>query len=138
MTLGECAEYGKPAGMTPGNGSEDKLSKSLIGKSRLLPLWRVLRMFLVINIYRSFSPPDERQDHPTTQTSLKVLATMKLATFRAKLIKALRVPRSVSRDMVQVWLHVEDGFVELNDDDHSLDWYGIDDGSNLFVYITVQ
>ena len=44
----------------------------------------------------------------------------------------------MSRDIVQIWLHVEDGFVELSDDDHNLDWYGIDDGSNLFVYITVQ
>lgn len=137
MTLGGFAEHGKPVAMPPRNAIEDKLSKSLIGKS-YSPLRYALRMFLVIDVYRCAFPPNERQDHPTAPTSLKVLATMKLATFRAKLTKALRIPRSPGRNIIQVWLLVQDRFVELDDDDRSLDWYGIEDESDIFVYVTVQ
>ncbi|KAL4077235.1 hypothetical protein V8B97DRAFT_1915339 [Scleroderma yunnanense] len=71
-------KHGKPIEAPPKSSGEDKLSKSLI----------------VINVYHCNLPPNERLDHPGTPTSLKVLSTMKLATFRPKLIKALRLPRT--------------------------------------------
>ncbi|KAL4067794.1 hypothetical protein J3A83DRAFT_4096673 [Scleroderma citrinum] len=129
-------KHGKPIEAPPKSSGEDKLSKSLIGNSSLLSPGGILRLFIVINVYHCNLPPNERLDHPGTPTSLKVLSTMKLATFRPKLIKALRLPRTVSRDMVRVWLHVQDRFVELCDDDHTLDWYGIHDRSDVFICIT--
>lgn len=60
---------------------------------------------------------------------------MKIRAFRLKLIKTFRLrPSVVSR----VWLRMQDGFVELVDDGTTLDWFGIDNESDIFLSVTEQ
>lgn len=113
-----CNKHGRPSERLPGGGDDTKLSKSLIN----------------VNVYRCLTRPGE-QSHASKPTPLKTLPTTKVAIFRLQLMKTLKLPRSVSRNMVEIWLSMEDGFVELCDDSHDLGWYGIENGSDVFVTV---
>ncbi|KIK98080.1 hypothetical protein PAXRUDRAFT_824262 [Paxillus rubicundulus Ve08.2h10] len=116
-----CNKHGRPAESSDRNGNEDKLSKSLID----------------IVVQRCTTTPTTQFDPGDTvgpPIRIKVLSTMKMAVFRSKLIKSLKVPRGRNRETVQVWLPMHDGYVSLDNNEHSLEWYGIEDGSHVFVY----
>ncbi|KIJ16977.1 hypothetical protein PAXINDRAFT_132022 [Paxillus involutus ATCC 200175] len=116
-----CNKHGRPAELSDRNENEDKLSRSLIA----------------IVVQRCATAPTTRLDPGDTAGSpivIKVLSTMKMAVFRSKLIKSLQVPRRRNREAVQVWLRMHDGYVSLDNDEHSLEWYGIEDGSHVLVY----
>ncbi|KAI6166847.1 hypothetical protein EDD17DRAFT_1541543 [Pisolithus thermaeus] len=114
-----CNKHGKPSEVLPRKGDDNKLSKSLIN----------------VNVYRCLIRPEKEQRHTGEATRIKTLPTTKIAVFRLQVMKALKLPRSVVRDIFEVWLSLEDGFVKLCDDSHDLGWYGIEDGSNIFVTV---
>ncbi|KIJ69172.1 hypothetical protein HYDPIDRAFT_80917 [Hydnomerulius pinastri MD-312] len=115
-----CNKHGRPADAFMKVKKEDKLSKSLIA----------------INVQRCLAQPDARLGKESTSgppISLQILSTMKMGVFRSKLIKSLKLPRPRSRGEVQVWLRMSDGCVLLGDDEHNLEWYGIEEGSHVLV-----
>lgn len=114
-----CNKHGRPAEALPRKGDDNKLSNSLI----------------TVNVYRCLTRPDKDQRHTNKLTQIKTLPTTKIAVFRLQLTKALKLPRSVGRNMVEIWLCMEDGFVELCDDSHDLSWFGIENGSDVFVTV---
>lgn len=65
--------------------------------------------------------------------SLRVLKSMTLSVLRLKLIKSLKISHP-TREAVQVWLKLRDGYVPLSNDAHNLEWYGIENGTHLVVY----
>ncbi|KAI6045604.1 hypothetical protein EDC04DRAFT_3053971 [Pisolithus marmoratus] len=114
-----CNKHGKPSEGLPRRGGDTKLSKSLIN----------------VNVYQCITPLDKEQRHTSKATRVKTLPTTKIAIFKLQVMKALKLPRSVSRDVVEIWLCMEDGFVKLCDDSHDLGWYGIEGGSDVFVTV---
>ncbi|KAF9246350.1 hypothetical protein BU15DRAFT_40093 [Melanogaster broomeanus] len=115
-----CSKHGRPAELSVQNKNEDKLSKSMIA----------------IVVQRCLTTPGTQPvDTTSSPILLKVLSTMKMGIFRLKLIKSLKMPRRRNREAVQVWLQMHDGYVSLDNDEHNLEWYGIEDGSQVLVYI---
>lgn len=90
--------------------------------------------FTGVIVQRSANNPTNQHDLMHTinpPISIKVLKSMRLSTFRLKLIKSLKIPR---REAIQVWLKLRDGYVMLDNDGHDLEWYGIEDGTHLVLY----
>ncbi|KAF9227719.1 RNI-like protein [Gyrodon lividus] len=120
-----CSKHGRPTELSGQNENEDKLRKSLIA----------------IVVQRCAMIPStqlESGDTAGPPITLKVLSTMKMGVFRSKLIKSLKIHRCRNREAVQVWLRMHDGYVSLDNDEHNLEWYGIEDGSHVLVYIQEQ
>lgn len=58
---------------------------------------------------------------------------MKLQTLQLKLRKTFKVPPKAE---IHLYLEMSDTVAELESgDSHDLIWWGLDDGSNLFVFI---
>ncbi|KAI6109640.1 hypothetical protein F5141DRAFT_1004120 [Pisolithus sp. B1] len=114
-----CNKHGKPSEVLPRKGDDNKLSNSLIN----------------VNVYRCLIRPEKEHRHTGKPTRVRTLPTTKIAVFKLQLMRALELPRSVGRDAIEVWLSMEDGFVELCDDSHDLSWYGIEDESDVFLTV---
>lgn len=57
---------------------------------------------------------------------------MSIHSFRLKIRKALKSPPSAS---IRIWLKMsDDSFVQM-DGDQDLSWWGIENGSDVFVYV---
>ena len=72
-------------------------------------------------------------------TTLRVLPTMGMRTFRLKLLKALRAPPDVvRRGQVDVYLVMEDDKLTKLDtiqDSRDLAWWGVQNGSQVVVFL---
>lgn len=70
---------------------------------------------------------------------LRVLPTTPLRVLRLKILKILHLPSSRQANLA-LYVMMQDGqFVQISHDYHDKDrdllWYGINDGSDLFVYV---
>lgn len=70
---------------------------------------------------------------------LKILPTMSLRTFRSKVFKFLKSPeQKVAATSVQLWLKLRDGkyaSMDFAHDSQALDWWGLETGSDIYVYL---
>lgn len=67
--------------------------------------------------------------------SIKVLPSMTMRTLRMKLAKTFKLTKAEQAG-VRMWLRMPDGAyaeVDLTDDNHQLDWWGLEDGSEIAV-----
>jgi len=64
---------------------------------------------------------------------------MSLRTFRLKVLKSLKIPKQkVNQVAVELWLKMSDGsFAEMNrdHDEQELGWWGVEDASDIYVYL---
>jgi hypothetical protein len=66
---------------------------------------------------------------------LRVLPSMSLRVLRIKILKTLGMPRNA---FIDLWLKMTDGnYVQIpsEHDAQDLSWWGIENGSDVFVYI---
>ncbi|KAF9652922.1 hypothetical protein BDM02DRAFT_3183259 [Thelephora ganbajun] len=91
---------------------------------------------ITLNIHRipnSLAKGSPVPEHSTPPTIIKALPSMKLQTLQQKLRKTFKVPPKAEMD---VYLEMSDTVAELESgDSHDLIWWGLGEGSNLFVYI---
>ncbi|EMD38216.1 hypothetical protein CERSUDRAFT_113365 [Gelatoporia subvermispora B] len=120
-----CLKHGAPDVPAPGARTrQDKLSSRLIQ----------------INIYTCpasplAGPAGATRDAPVR--SLQVLPSMSGRAFRAKVAKTLGIPRT-QHTRVRLWLRMPDGHLvemESGDDMRDLDWWGVDDGTDILLYV---
>jgi tubulin-specific chaperone E len=87
------------------------------------------------------SLPSERGDFTAVRdsplTTLKVLRTMSLRTFRLKALKTFKAPREAR---ARLWLRMaDDTFSEIGtdgrDDSGDLSWWGLEDGSEVLLFV---
>ena len=72
-------------------------------------------------------------EYSTSPTIIKALPSMKLQTLKQKLRKTFKVPPKAE---MYLYLEMSDTVAELESaDSHDLIWWGLDEGSNLFVCI---
>lgn len=72
-------------------------------------------------------------EHSTPPTVIKALPTMKLHTLQQKLRKTFKVSPKTEMNL---YLEMSDTVAELESGDlRDLVWWGLEEGSNLFVYI---
>ncbi|KZT02304.1 RNI-like protein [Laetiporus sulphureus 93-53] len=113
-----CDKHGKPDSL-PATAQE---RQDTLG-SRLIE----------VHIHRCTEPPTT---HPPSSspspTPLRVLPTMSIRTLVMKLVKTLKLPRGAP---MRLWLRMpNESFAELHGDDaRDLAWWGIEDGSEVFV-----
>lgn len=80
--------------------------------------------------------PEGRARPPTSNPIvLRVLPSMNVRTFYFKVIKCFKVPKA-AQPSVRLWLRMpDDRLVEIErDDTHDLDWWGIENGVELFTF----
>ena len=93
---------------------------------------------LEIRIQQSTELPSRTAAAPTEGTSMRVLPTMSVRTFRLKVAKTFKIPRA-SQAALGLWLRMPDGNLAEIDgalDDRDLDWWGIEDGSEIILYVS--
>jgi len=90
---------------------------------------------IALNVHRisiSLAKGSPIPEH-STPTIIKALPSMKLQTLQQKLRKTFKVPPKAEMNL---YLEMSDTIAELESgDSRDLIWWGLDDGSNLFVYI---
>ena len=60
---------------------------------------------------------------------------MSMRTFRMKLAKTFKLTKA-EQTALRLWLKMSDGVyteMDLSDDNHELDWWGLEDGSEIAV-----
>ncbi|KAH9951861.1 hypothetical protein B0H21DRAFT_714574 [Amylocystis lapponica] len=68
-------------------------------------------------------------------TSLRVLPSMSVQTFRMKVVKSLKIARTAT---VKLWLRMPDGNlaeIDNTQDNRDLDWWGVEGGSDMILYV---
>ncbi|KZV96199.1 RNI-like protein [Exidia glandulosa HHB12029] len=114
-----CQKYGEP-GQSKEAETSTKLSERLVSV-RILVL--------------SEAPSQVGIPVPTREISLRVLKTMNFRTFRAKVMKSLKITPSKT---VRLWYFVEGeqgtGSLEM-EGDRDLEWWDIEEGSKIGVLI---
>lgn len=68
---------------------------------------------------------------------LRVLPTMSIRTFRAKVTKSFKISKP-DQTAVRLWLQLPDGHVaEMDRDNEARDlaWWGLEDGSNMILFL---
>jgi tubulin-specific chaperone E len=69
-------------------------------------------------------------------TTLKILRTMSLRTFRMKILKTFKAPRGAK---ARLWLSMADNsLAEVDvgqDDTGDLTWWGLEDGAQVFLFV---
>lgn len=122
-----CNKWGRPEEAPPAVGSQTKLRSQLIE----------------ITIHRlSASPaPGEKVASvaaASSSTNLKVLRTMSLRTFRAKVSKTFKASRDAR---LRFWLGMsDDSLAEVdvsNDESGDISWWGLEDGAQVFLFIGI-
>ncbi|KAG2157517.1 hypothetical protein DEU56DRAFT_875647 [Suillus clintonianus] len=122
-----CMKHGRPAESAAGRDG------------------RLSRYLIEVKVHHCSEPPGghftpEMEGGLITPASLRVLSTMKLGLFRLRLMKTLGVgnnPRN--RDNTYVWLRMgDDTLALLQNDDQELGWWGIENDSQIVVYIAQQ
>ncbi|KAF8651434.1 hypothetical protein AX16_004735 [Volvariella volvacea WC 439] len=80
--------------------------------------------------------PQDRNDTHLTNTTITVLPSMTLRTLRHKLLKTLR--QNLKRNAVLLWLKRFDHLIQLGEDNDqkSLEWLGIEAGSEVVFHVT--
>ncbi|KAF8892438.1 hypothetical protein BD779DRAFT_1621101 [Infundibulicybe gibba] len=115
-----CQKHGRPDLAAPkGKASRNKLS------SRLIEL----------NMYRSASPKPNYPHSATDPITLRVLPSTSLQILRRKVCKIMGY--HVDSSNILLWLMQDKEIVELKvgQDDQSLDWVGLEMGSNILFHI---
>ncbi|KAF8136538.1 hypothetical protein EV363DRAFT_1428919 [Boletus edulis] len=103
-----CNKHGRPAEPSAQSKHGDRLSKYLIS----------------VVVQRSVNRPTNLHDPiDTIDPPLSV-----------KLIKLLKISNSPRGEAIQVWLKLRDGYVQLDNSGHDLEWYGVENGTHLVVY----
>ncbi|TCD68444.1 hypothetical protein EIP91_010730 [Steccherinum ochraceum] len=74
---------------------------------------------------------------PRDATTLRVLPTMSIRTFRLKLVKALKLKLSRAQtEEVRLWLVMPDSSLgEIKGETDDLAWWGIEDGSEMVFFV---
>jgi len=119
-----CEKHGKPD-EAPKKASEDKLSRLLID----------------IDIHRCEVSPEKTlpEANSTPTTPVRVLSTMSTKHFRLKVLKSLKVPRTSGTQDTPLYLKMHDNsYMQLDKDDRDLAWWGIEQGSIVFICIPTQ
>lgn len=94
-----------------------------------------------INIHRcEVSPEHASPDaHSSPTTTVRVLSTMSTKLFRLKVLKSLKVPRTSGTQDTSLYLKMHDNsYMQLDKDDRDLAWWGIEQGSTVFIHIPTQ
>jgi len=91
---------------------------------------------ITLNIHRiltSLAKGSPTPGHSTSPTIVKALPSMKLQTLQQKLRKTFKVPPKAEMNL---YLEMLDTVTELESgNSHDLIWWGLGDGSNLFIYV---
>lgn len=73
----------------------------------------------------------------TSTIALRVLPTMTVRIFRMKVFKNFKVPGlTLNQTSIKLWLKMQDGAYATMDrdhDDYDLDWWGLDNSSDIYV-----
>lgn len=81
------------------------------------------------------APPQTGLPQASKQTPLRVLKTMNLRTFKAKVMKSLKIPQTKS---IRLWFFVEGehgtGSLEM-EGERDLEWWDISEGSKIGVLV---
>lgn len=94
-----------------------------------------------INVHQCDGPHPSRDANPASSkmVTLKILPTMSLRTFRLKVFKSLKAPeQKVTKTGVELWLKLRDGkyaSMDNGQDTQELDWWGVENGSDVYVYL---
>lgn len=90
-----------------------------------------------VNLVRCFNPPTSVRDLPHSESiPLRALPSMTLRSLRQKIGKTLKY--NPARASVKLWLRMEDAkLAELDTDrdKQTLEWLGLDPGTNIFCWI---
>ncbi|KAI0957748.1 hypothetical protein AcW1_006039 [Taiwanofungus camphoratus] len=121
-----CIKHGRPdSAPSTGQARQDTLSNRLIQ----------------INVYECFEVPTANIDLQLAGNSapvpLRVLPTMSIRTFRAKVTKSFKISKP-DQTAVRLWLQLPDGHVaEMDRDNEARDlaWWGLEDGSNMILFL---
>ncbi|TFY62942.1 hypothetical protein EVJ58_g3537 [Rhodofomes roseus] len=73
---------------------------------------------------------------PSDPVVLRVLPSMNVRTLYLKVAKSFKVPKAAQASM-KLWLRMpDDHLAEINrDDTHDLDWWGVENDAEMFVFI---
>jgi hypothetical protein len=67
---------------------------------------------------------------------------MSIQTFRTKVFRHLKAPhQKLSKVSVELWLKMRDGTFALLDreqDERNLNWWGLENGSEVYVYFDTK
>ena len=78
------------------------------------------------------APGSTAFDSKSTIT-LRVLPTMTVRIFKMKVSKSFKISRH--QTSIKLWLKMQDGtFAAMDNDEHDLDWWGLDHSSEIYVY----
>ncbi|KIP12320.1 hypothetical protein PHLGIDRAFT_98272 [Phlebiopsis gigantea 11061_1 CR5-6] len=95
------------------------------------------RLFGII-AHRCARPPSTPGAGDMGAHNLRVLPSMTMRTFRMKLAKTFKLTKA-EQASVRMWIRMPEGTyteVDLTDDNHELDWWGLEDGSEIAVVTT--
>lgn len=90
-----------------------------------------------VKLYRTGTIPEGKTRPPTSDPLvLRILPSMNVRTFYLKVIKSLKVPKA-AQPSVRLWLRMpDDRLMEIEKgDNHDLDWWGIENGAEMFTFI---
>jgi tubulin-specific chaperone E len=67
---------------------------------------------------------------------------MSVRTFRLKVFKCLKAPQEkMAQVAVELWLKMRDNtfaVMDRNQDEHDLGWWGLENGSDVYVYFDTK
>lgn len=117
-----CEKHGRPdAAPSAAQHPQDTLSSRLVD----------------VKLHRTDTPPSKKALPPSSDpVVLRVLPSMNVRTFYLKVVKSFKIPKAAQASM-KLWLRMpDDNVVEIDrDDNHDLDWWGVENGVEMFVLV---
>ncbi|KZT69805.1 RNI-like protein [Daedalea quercina L-15889] len=117
-----CEKHGRPdTAPSTAQQRQDTLSSRLIE----------------VKLYRTDTAPSGKAvTHTSDPLVLRVLPSMNIRTFHLKVTKSFKVPKAAQAS-IRLWLRMpDDRLVEIErDDNHDLDWWGVENGVEMLVFI---
>ncbi|KAH9928160.1 uncharacterized protein B0H18DRAFT_1001521 [Fomitopsis serialis] len=90
-----------------------------------------------VKLHRTDTPPSKKALPPSSDpVVLRVLPSMNVRTFYLKVVKSFKIPKA-AQTFLKLWLRMpDDNVVEIDrDDNHDLDWWGVENGVEMFVLV---